>query len=55
VLSREGQEILERDGKWLPLTAELAREQREKLDVIVPAFTKPGSKKAKATDNSGGL
>lgn len=31
VLSREGQELIQRDGKYLPLTAELAREQLRKL------------------------
>ena len=31
-LSREGQEAVARDGKFLPLTAELAREQLKKLD-----------------------
>ncbi|MDB6127333.1 MAG: phosphate transporter periplasmic phosphate-binding protein [Verrucomicrobia bacterium] len=31
VLSREGQEAVQRDGKYLPLTAELAREQLSKL------------------------
>ncbi|MDB5906432.1 MAG: phosphate transporter substrate-binding protein [Massilia sp.] len=32
VLSREGQEAVQRDGKYLPLTAELVREQLKKLD-----------------------
>jgi phosphate transport system substrate-binding protein len=32
VLSREGQEIVQRDGKYLPLTAEAARQQLEKLE-----------------------
>ena len=32
VLSQEGQEILMRDGKYLPLNADLAREQWKKLD-----------------------
>ncbi|SIT47791.1 Phosphate ABC transporter substrate-binding protein [Paraburkholderia piptadeniae] len=32
VLSREGQTAVERDGKYLPLTAEAAREQLAKLD-----------------------
>lgn len=31
VLSREGQEIIQRDGKWLPLTASVAAAQRERL------------------------
>src|SRR5262249_2728382 len=32
ILSREGQEIVERNGSYLPLTAALAAEQRRKLD-----------------------
>ena len=32
ILSREGQETVARNGSYLPLTAALAREQREKLD-----------------------
>jgi phosphate transport system substrate-binding protein len=32
VLSREGQEAVERDGKYLPLTDEAVREQLQKLD-----------------------
>jgi phosphate transport system substrate-binding protein len=32
ILSREGQEAVERQGKYLPLTAEMAREQLKKLD-----------------------
>jgi len=31
VLSREGQEILARDGNYLPLTAQVVREQLAKL------------------------
>ena len=31
-LSREGQEAVQRDGKWLPLTAPVAREELAKLD-----------------------
>ncbi|MFE2498468.1 PstS family phosphate ABC transporter substrate-binding protein [Streptomyces scopuliridis] len=31
VLSREGQQIIQADGKYLPLTAELAREQLQKI------------------------
>lgn len=34
VLSREGQQAVMRDGKWLPLTAVLVQEQRKKLDAI---------------------
>jgi phosphate transport system substrate-binding protein len=32
ILSREGQEQVMRDGKYLPLTAEAVREQLKKLD-----------------------
>jgi len=32
VLSREGQELVQKDGKYLPLTAEAVREERAKLD-----------------------
>jgi len=32
VLSREAQELVQRDGKYLPLTAEAAREELKKLD-----------------------
>ncbi|MEO6875361.1 MAG: phosphate ABC transporter substrate-binding protein, partial [Opitutaceae bacterium] len=32
VLSREGQEAIQRDGKYLPLTAEVVRAQLRKLD-----------------------
>ena len=32
VLSRQGQEAVQRDGKYLPLTAEVVREQLKKLD-----------------------
>ena len=32
IVSREGQEAVQRDGKYLPLTAEAAREQLKKLD-----------------------
>ena len=31
VLSREGQELVQKDGKYLPLTAEVAREELKKL------------------------
>jgi phosphate transport system substrate-binding protein len=34
VLSREGQEAVQRDGKYLPLTAEAVREQLKKLDQV---------------------
>jgi phosphate transport system substrate-binding protein len=32
IVSREGQECVERDGKYLPLTAKVAREQLKKLE-----------------------
>jgi phosphate transport system substrate-binding protein len=32
ILSREGQELIEKDGKYLPLTAETARQGLDKLD-----------------------
>jgi phosphate transport system substrate-binding protein len=32
ILSREGQEEVQRDGKWLPLTADVVREQLQKLE-----------------------
>ncbi len=32
ILSREGQEAVQREGKYLPLTAEMVREQLKKLD-----------------------
>ena len=31
VLSRQGQELVEQDGKYLPLTAEIARQELAKL------------------------
>jgi len=31
-LSREGQEAVQREGKYLPLTAEMVREQLKKLE-----------------------
>lgn len=48
VLSREGQEIVQADGKWLPLTAKVARAQMEKLDVVTPQVVAP--KPAKKPD-----
>ena len=36
ILSREGQDAVQRDGKYLPLTAEVAREQLQKLDRGAP-------------------
>src|SRR5260370_37045095 len=32
ILSREGQEAVQREGKYLPLTAEVVREQLQKLE-----------------------
>src|SRR2546430_14438327 len=32
IVSREGQEAVQRDGKYLPLTAAMVREQLRKLD-----------------------
>jgi phosphate transport system substrate-binding protein len=32
ILSREGQEQVVRDGKYLPLTAEVVREELKKLE-----------------------
>lgn len=32
VLSRQGQQVIQDDGKWLPLTAEVVDEQRQKVD-----------------------
>lgn len=34
VLSRQGQELVERDGKYLPLTAKIAVEQLRRLDAL---------------------
>lgn len=57
VLSREGQEIVQRDGKWLPLTASMVAGERKKLDAIIPQVVAPtiAAKKAKpdgeATEN----
>ena len=39
VLSRQGQEIVQADGKWLPLTADLSRAELAKLDAIIPQIT----------------
>ncbi|MDB5694806.1 MAG: phosphate-binding protein [Sphingomonas bacterium] len=39
VLSRDGQEIIQQDGKWLPLTAAVSRVEAAKLDRIVPQVT----------------
>jgi len=39
VLSREGQEIIQKDGKWLPLTADVAAAERAKLDAVIPQVT----------------
>jgi phosphate transport system substrate-binding protein len=42
IVSREGQEAVQRDGKYLPLTAEVAKEQLRKLSGSAPVAT--GSK-----------
>jgi ABC-type phosphate transport system substrate-binding protein len=39
VLSREGQGIIQRDGKWLPMTGPLAAAERAKLDAVIPQVT----------------
>jgi ABC-type phosphate transport system substrate-binding protein len=36
MLSREGQEAIQQDGKWLPIPAKVAREQLSKLDGVAP-------------------
>ena len=36
ILSREGQDAVQQDGKYLPLTAEAAREQVRKLEAASP-------------------
>jgi ABC-type phosphate transport system substrate-binding protein len=49
ILSREGQEIVQRDGKWLPLTAAVVQQQLEKLNTLVPPVDvpPPGKKAAR--------
>jgi len=42
VLSRQGQEAVQRDGKYLPMTAEMVREQRRKLDGVGQTGGRPG-------------
>jgi phosphate transport system substrate-binding protein len=37
IVSREGQEAVQRDGKYLPLTAAAAKEQLSKLVATAPA------------------
>lgn len=39
VLSREGQEIIQRDGKWLPLTGALTKTEADKIDRAVAQVT----------------
>jgi len=39
VLSREGQEIIQADGKWLPLTPAAAAAERARLDAVIPQVT----------------
>jgi phosphate transport system substrate-binding protein len=36
ILSREGQEAIERDGKYLPLTAAVAKQGLAQLDKVDP-------------------
>ncbi len=40
LLSRDGQEIIQRDGKWLPLTADIAQAQTGKVDAALPQVKK---------------
>jgi phosphate transport system substrate-binding protein len=42
VLSRQGQEAVQRDGKYLPMTAEMVKEQRRKLDGVGQSGGRPG-------------
>jgi phosphate transport system substrate-binding protein len=37
IVSREGQEAVQRDGKYLPLTGDVAKEQLRKLAATVTA------------------
>lgn len=39
MLSRQGQEIIQKAGKWLPLTGPLAATELSRLDAIVPQVT----------------
>ena len=39
ILSRQGQEIIQKDGKWLPLTPTLAAAERARLDEVIPQVT----------------
>jgi ABC-type phosphate transport system substrate-binding protein len=41
VLSRQGQEIIQQDGKWLPLTSGMVLAGRAELDAIVPQLVAP--------------
>src|SRR5262249_35643583 len=47
VLSREGQEAVQRDGKYLPLTAEAVREQLKKLGGASPSAASDGGAAAR--------
>jgi len=47
VLSREGQEIIARDGKWLPLTPAIAVAERARLDAVIPQVVAPKVEKKK--------
>lgn len=39
MLSREGQAIIQADGKWLPLTSQVARDEEGKIDLVLPQVT----------------
>ena len=39
MLSREGQEIIQRDGKWLPLTPQVASAEAIRIDLAIPQVT----------------
>ncbi|WP_380926275.1 PstS family phosphate ABC transporter substrate-binding protein [Sphingomonas leidyi] len=54
VLSREGQDIIQRDGKWLPLTGAMARAELKKLDAIIPQVKAPPVAPKKAAAASEG-
>jgi ABC-type phosphate transport system substrate-binding protein len=47
VLSRDGQEIVQRDGKWLPLTPTVAAAERAKLDAVIAQVVAPKVEKTK--------
>lgn len=39
VMSREGQETIQKSGKWLPLTQGIAREEAARIDAVEPQVT----------------